>query len=184
VALRTLGSTTTTRLPCLPAWAANLLAADVASIGQAVLLDSEVAAILGGYGRGPTAVLATGTTAASTAVTTLAFVSGAPLSQIRVGDLVLGDGIVPGTFVSVYGGSTTATLSKAATAGGAGTRLIFARPDPAAPNISLNDASLYIPQRGVLKVLPGDIVAVDNTGWPILVSGASIGYAGTDWTLT
>ena len=28
---------------------------------------------------------------------------------------------------------------------------------------------LYIPQRGVLKVLPGDWVAVDPTGWPILI---------------
>lgn len=30
---------------------------------------------------------------------------------------------------------------------------------------------LYVPNRGVLKVLPGDFIGVDTqTGWPILVS--------------
>jgi len=33
---------------------------------------------------------------------------------------------------------------------------------------------LYVPNRGVLKVLPGDWVAVDPAGWPVLISGASI----------
>lgn len=29
---------------------------------------------------------------------------------------------------------------------------------------------LFIPNRGLLKMLPGDYVGVDSTGWPILVS--------------
>src|SRR5215469_9009142 len=29
---------------------------------------------------------------------------------------------------------------------------------------------LYVPNRGLLKWYPGDIVAVDGTGWPILPS--------------
>lgn len=33
---------------------------------------------------------------------------------------------------------------------------------------------LYVPNRGILKVLPGDYVGVDNKGWPILVSANSI----------
>ena len=33
---------------------------------------------------------------------------------------------------------------------------------------------LIVPNRGVLKVFPGDFVAFDATGWPILVSGAAI----------
>lgn len=33
---------------------------------------------------------------------------------------------------------------------------------------------LYIPNRGVLQLLPGDYVAYDAFGWPILVSGNSI----------
>ena len=38
---------------------------------------------------------------------------------------------------------------------------------------------LFIPNRGVLLVRPGDWVAVDNQGWPILVSANSI--ANSTW---
>ena len=37
--------------------------------------------------------------------------------------------------------------------------------------------------RGSVKVMPGDVVAVDNTGWPILLSAKTITSA-VDWTLT
>lgn len=41
---------------------------------------------------------------------------------------------------------------------------------------------LYIPNRGVLRIIPGDWVAVDALGWPILISGNSGGPGGTgDW---
>ncbi len=185
MALKTLGTTTPTRLPCLPAWAASLLVADVAAVGQAITDDSRIASILyGGGGAGPTAALVTGTTNGTTAISALASVSGAAVASILVGDLALGDGVTPGTFVTVAPGAGTAlTLSQATASNGAGIKLIFVRPG-ANPDISLDGAQLFIPQRGVLKVLPGDVVAVDNTGWPILVSGASIGYSGTDWTLT
>jgi len=39
---------------------------------------------------------------------------------------------------------------------------------------------LFIPNRGILQVLPGDFVGVDNQGWPILVSAYSI--ANGAWT--
>jgi len=39
---------------------------------------------------------------------------------------------------------------------------------------------LYVPNRGVLKVLPGDYVGYDPNGWPILVSAYSIATGG--WT--
>jgi hypothetical protein len=42
------------------------------------------------------------------------------------------------------------------------------------------DGLLYIPNRGVLNVFPGDYVMVDPNGWPILVSKHSI--AGSGWT--
>jgi hypothetical protein len=42
---------------------------------------------------------------------------------------------------------------------------------------------LYIPNRGVLKVLPGDFVGVDTKGWPILVSALSAGTAAS-WVHT
>ena len=41
---------------------------------------------------------------------------------------------------------------------------------------------LFIPNRGVLQVLPGDFVGVDANGWPILVSKYSIATGG--WTHT
>jgi len=41
---------------------------------------------------------------------------------------------------------------------------------------------LYVPNRGVLKVLPGDFVGVDGNGWPILVSANSAG--GASWVHT
>jgi hypothetical protein len=40
---------------------------------------------------------------------------------------------------------------------------------------------LYVPNRGVLQVLPGDYVAIDNNGWPILISADSIAYGSTLW---
>ena len=39
---------------------------------------------------------------------------------------------------------------------------------------------LYVPNRGVLRMLPGDYVGVDSQGWPILVSKNSIANAA--WT--
>lgn len=43
---------------------------------------------------------------------------------------------------------------------------------------------LNIPNRGILQVLPGDCIAVDSSGWPILVSKASLAAGGTNWTFT
>jgi hypothetical protein len=40
---------------------------------------------------------------------------------------------------------------------------------------------LYVPNRGVLRARPGDVVAVDTqTGWPILISAAA--FAGGAWS--
>ena len=39
---------------------------------------------------------------------------------------------------------------------------------------------LYVPNRGILQVLPGDYVGIDSQGWPILVSKNSIALAA--WT--
>lgn len=41
---------------------------------------------------------------------------------------------------------------------------------------------LYIPNRGFLKPLVGDMVGVDSTGWPILLSAEAI--AAGPWTHT
>ena len=45
---------------------------------------------------------------------------------------------------------------------------------PIAPGAFSQGNLLYVPNRGILKVLPGDWVAVDTQGWPILVSANSV----------
>lgn len=182
MALQTLGTTTTTILRALPAWSASLSQADVAAIGQTISGDRQFATILSGFGPGATAVLATGSTHSNTTLDTLVGISGAPLTQIAVGDLVIGAGIPPATYVQALVSATSVTLSAAATAS-ASIRVVF-RHRAGQPLVSLADGMLHVPGgRGTLKLLPGDIVAIDNLGWPILVSGASIGYAGSQFNL-
>jgi|SRR6185312_1194139 len=50
------------------------------------------------------------------------------------------------------------------------------------PDAFSRQGLLYVPNRGVLKVLPGDVVMVDtNSGWPILVSANVLNRGGTPW---
>jgi hypothetical protein len=41
---------------------------------------------------------------------------------------------------------------------------------------------LIVPNRGVLIIRPGDYVAVDALGWPILIANWAINGGGTSWT--
>lgn len=50
---------------------------------------------------------------------------------------------------------------------------------PIYPGAFQHNGLLFIPNRGSLKLLPGDYVAYDSTGWPILVSANAI--AGASW---
>ena len=53
---------------------------------------------------------------------------------------------------------------------------------PTAYNRSFgNDGVLYVPNRGLLLVRPGDYVAYDASGWPILVSKNAIAFGSTSW---
>lgn len=45
---------------------------------------------------------------------------------------------------------------------------------PIWPGAFDNNGLLFVPNRGFLKLLPGDYVAVDSTGWPILISANAI----------
>lgn len=186
MALRTLGTNATTSLNCLTSWSQVLSAADVAAITQSISSDENFGLILDqqGFAPGAKGILATGSTHSNATLDTLVSTGGGPLSSILVGDLVLGVGITPGTFVQAIASSTSVTLSQAATAS-ASIRVAFLRVSGALKTgLSLYDQRLVIPNRGTLKILPGDIVAIDNIGWPILVSGAAIAYGGSLWTLT
>jgi len=57
---------------------------------------------------------------------------------------------------------------------------------PIWPGAFTTDGRLFIPNRGVLQVLPGDYIGVDANGWPILISanaiaGGSSPSASTSW---
>lgn len=52
---------------------------------------------------------------------------------------------------------------------------------PVYPGAFSLKGELYIPNRGILKVLDGDYVMVDEFGWPILVAAGSIASGTTDW---
>ena len=58
---------------------------------------------------------------------------------------------------------------------------------PIWPGALNSSGQLYVPNRGVLQCLPGDFVAVDANGWPILLSANAIAggtspSATTSWT--
>lgn len=179
MALGTLGTSATTSLQALNAWATSLSDADIAAIAQSIVSDSKFAKILGAFSVGATGVLATGSTHSNKTLDSITGGIGAAIGSIQVGDLVLAADIPAGTFVvAVAGGGTGVTLSQAATGSNAGERVAIVRTGP--PGLNRNN-QLVVPGRGILRVLNGDVVAIDNTGWPILVSGAAIGYGGSQW---
>lgn len=55
--------------------------------------------------------------------------------------------------------------------------------NPIYPGAWANTGLLYVPNRGILKALPGDYIAYDPaTGWPILLSKRAA--AGASWVHT
>ena len=54
--------------------------------------------------------------------------------------------------------------------------------NPIFPGAYSQTRLLHVPNRGILKVLVGDYVGIDASGWPILVSANSIAHAA--WTHT
>lgn len=171
MALHTFGTTSATALAAVAFASADLLApADLAAIAASIADDQDMP------------VFGTGTTHANTTLDTLVASVGSPsLAAIQIGALVLGVGIVPGTFVSRKPTATSVTLSQAATGNAGGVRIAFVTPGAFGKGAFSFNGQLYVPNRGALKILPGDVVAIDNTGWPILVSAGSVAYAGSLW---
>ena len=162
----------------------QLAPADLAAIAASIVSDDFTATPTNMQAGGPKGILATGSTHSNTVLDTLSAVAGAPLAALTVGMLVLGVGITSGTYIASVTSGTAVVLSQAATATANSVKLIFVPLGAATENNANFNGQLVIPKRGILKVLPGDVIAVDKTGWPILVSAAAIGYAGTQWTLT
>lgn len=189
MALKSAGTTSTTGLRGIvfapaqgvgAASAASLLPpADMAAIAAGIADDKAFST------TAPWGILATGTTHATTTLDTLAAVAGGALATIQVGALVVGVGaaITPGTFVIAKPTATSVLLSQAAGNSAAGVKLGFINPAQLRGERLSFMGRLEIPNRGVINVLPGDLVAIDNTGWPILVSAASVGYTGSLWNV-
>jgi hypothetical protein len=188
MALGTIGTNSTTSLQAARFNATGatttgntLSAADLASIAESIVGDRYFAAS-GFIGTtGAIGVLVTASTHSNTTLDTLVSTAGGPLASIQIGALVLGVGIPLGTFVIAKPSGTSVTLSQAATTTANTVRMGIINPRPAS-GLSF-EGFLEIPGRGRLIVRPNDIVAVDNTGWPLLVSGTSAGYAGSQWHL-
>lgn len=51
-----------------------------------------------------------------------------------------------------------------------------------APSGFSYEGLLYVPNRGVLKVISGDVIGVDSRGWPILLSKDTV--ANGNWVFT
>jgi hypothetical protein len=47
---------------------------------------------------------------------------------------------------------------------------------PVLPGAYAWTGQLFVPRRGVLLVYPGDVVAVDSRGWPILLSADTVAH--------
>ena len=53
------------------------------------------------------------------------------------------------------------------------------------PQVFSNNGRLQFPNhRGFILLNPGDYIAVDSRGWPIVVSSQSIAAGGTSWAHT
>lgn len=53
---------------------------------------------------------------------------------------------------------------------------------PNVPEAFSSNGLLYVPNRGVLKMLPGDYVAFDTqSGWPILLSARAFSVGSSVW---
>jgi len=168
-------------------FSASLSAADVATIDQ--LIADDAAALTQPENASPlqAAVVFTAdsTTTALSGLTSVSVASpsGATIANIKPGQWLYGPGIPAGSQVLSASGTTihfSGTDKPTAVQTGATFFAVGRKMDGCFNTMG----QLTIPNRGVLKVYPGDVVAVDPSGWPILLSAWSVGYSGTCWVLT
>ena len=171
-------------------WGEAALDADFGAMDQQINVDlfAKQNQAGGDYSPGPAGAVITGTlTSGQPTVTNLTPVAGPGIAAINAAAAVgvplqvIGQGVPAPTYaLGVSGGVMTMTNS--ATANGTAYLLLIAGQQQPNGNISRN-GQLIVPGRGVLSLQRGDVVGVDNTGWPILLSGAAVDYQGSIWTL-
>lgn len=157
---RTLGTSATTSLTA-QLFAATMADADVGALDQGIFDDQFASNTLQSF----TATLTSGSPV-------LASVSS--FVGISIGTQLAGTGIpFDSAVIAINTGASTLTLENNVTANGSQSLKAFAPGGGPGGQFS-KQGLLFVPRRGVLKVLPGDYVGVDPYGWPILVSAFSI----------
>ena len=118
---------------------------------------------------------------------TVTGLTGTTIASLKPGMPIIGPNIAGGTTIqSIATGAVTSviTLSQNLLASASNTTkgtflsVPYVQPDFLTKNGMFN----FPGGRGQIKLLPGDRVGVDASGWPIIVSGASLAYTGTSWS--
>lgn len=159
---------------------AALAIADIASINNAIIDDQTVISRFYGASAAATQsgiIFTATTTDAATSMTSVSITSPstATIAAVQPGMYVSGPGLTLGTRVLSASG-TTITLSTAAISGKTtGTFVVTGVPLSG----GFDGKRLFIPNRGVLNLLPTDYVFVDNFGFPYCVPVTSVGASGS-----
>lgn len=185
MALHTLGTSTTTAIQTALVVSEALLDQDIGALNMQVAPDlytAQPATVPDS--PGVAGIVITGnTTAASPTVAAVALIAGAPLTAIQPGMQILAQNLPPGTSVVSYAANVLILSANYPSLVTGAYFLIVPAGGTARGTFSRN-GELIIPNRGLLKMRRGDVVAVDNTGWPILVSGASANFQSSNWVFT
>ncbi len=153
--------------------------ADFATLAGAIVDDQQIVDL----SKGPSSatiqagIIFTGSTAANaSSITGFTLVSPATgsIAAIRPGMIVAGPGLAPGTRV-LTAASTTVTLDRQVYSAATTQKFVAVG---AKLSGGLNQFILSIPNRGNLTLMPGDIVALDNLGFPYLIPANSVGFNG------
>lgn len=164
---------------------ASLSDADIASINA--LIADDQAVISANLGPSASAiqgaVIFTGNSTtpqiASVSVTTP---SGQSMSAIPVGSALFGPGLSPGTRVTAIGALGTVSITPAPTAASTGGTFIATTTRP--ESVLQRNGILTLPNRGQLKLLPGDVVGVGPTGEVFVLPKTVTTVANSKWNLT
>lgn len=168
-------------------FSASLSAADIGTMEQLVVDDLAVRQQAQSASPIQAGIVFTAnvTTTALSGLTSVSVASpsGATIANIQPGQWLYGPGVPAGAQV-ISASSTTIHFSGTDTPTTVQTGGYYFTIGKKMAGCINTQGQLVVPNRGVLKVLPGDVIAVDPSGWPILLSQQAIDYAGTAWVLT
>lgn len=178
MATHTLGTNASSSLTALKLRPAVTPGGSIASAADVATIDGLIADDKQLMGNG---VIGTATASNGSATLTSASIATGTFGQIKQGQWAYGPGIPGGTQVLSTSGSSITLTNTYSGAGGSITVFFLGSRLPG--SFSYNKM-LFVPNRGWLKILEGDAVGVDASGWPILVSAEALAYSASSWTFT